>query len=115
MSGIGCRIAETRKRLNISQNRLAKMAGIAQATLSRIEAADGTANPSTETLQLLANALCVPLAELIDDDAEKADPDDRADLRRQFLITFDGLSPSAQDEALRYLRFLASQVPPRGE
>ena len=62
---IGLRIKELRMERGISQNQLAKKAGISQAGLSAIEST--TKNPSMQTLQLLANALDVPVAQLTGD------------------------------------------------
>lgn len=62
---IGLRIKELRMERGISQNQLAKKAGISQAGLSAIEST--TKNPSMQTLQLIANALDVPVAQLTGD------------------------------------------------
>lgn len=64
-SEIGRRIKALREERNLSQNQLAKRAGISQAGLSAIEST--TKNPSMQTLTLLASALGVSTAYLTGD------------------------------------------------
>lgn len=66
MSEVGRKVKKLRMKKNISQNRLAKMAGISQPALSAIES--GATNPSSITVELLANALECTVAELLSDD-----------------------------------------------
>ena len=57
-------IKKERKRLGISVSELSRRASLAKSTLSQLEA--GTGNPSVETLWSIANALNVPVSNLID-------------------------------------------------
>lgn len=59
------RIRELRNLNNVSQARLAVMAGMDPATLNRIE--QGKGNPNLRTLEKLADALAVSVADLLDD------------------------------------------------
>lgn len=61
---IGKKIIELRNKKGWTQYKLFKEAGIGQSTLSRIE--DDTRIPNTETLQKIANALGVSMAEFDD-------------------------------------------------
>lgn len=61
-SQVGQRIKALREEQGLSQNQLAKKAGISQAGLSAVEST--TKNPSMQTLQLLAAALHVPVSYL---------------------------------------------------
>lgn len=63
MSLIGENVKKMRLKLGISQNKLAKSAGISQAALSGIES--NVKNPSSVTVELLANALGCTTAELL--------------------------------------------------
>lgn len=63
MSTIGEKIKGARLAAGISQNQLAKRAGISQAGLSAIEST--TKSPSVDTLERIANALKIPLQELL--------------------------------------------------
>ena len=54
---------ELRERANLSLSQLAQRAGVSKATLSQLEAAK--ANPSIDTVNALARALGVPIAELL--------------------------------------------------
>ena len=66
MASVGGRIKQIRLARGISQNQLAKIAGISQAGLSAIEST--TKSPSVDTLGRIAEALDIPLARLLDSD-----------------------------------------------
>lgn len=68
---VGERIKAIRKEKGISQNRLAKKAGIGQSTLSAIEST--TQSPGIETIQLLANALRVTPSFLMGEEEQTHD------------------------------------------
>lgn len=61
---LGARIKEIRKRVELSQDRLAEKVGIESKYLSRIEV--GKRRPSLETLENIADALQVEIKELFD-------------------------------------------------
>lgn len=63
MSQVGDNIKALRIRAGLSQNKLARLAGISQPALSAIE--KDVKNPSSTTLGMLASALHVTVAELI--------------------------------------------------
>lgn len=63
VEGIAAATRALRERSNLSLSQLAQRAGISKATLSGLEA--GRANPSIETLNSIARALGVPIAELM--------------------------------------------------
>ena len=65
-SGVGDRIRALRESRGLSQNRLAKMAGISQAGLSAIEST--TKSPSVNTLILIARALGVSASSVLGED-----------------------------------------------
>jgi transcriptional regulator with XRE-family HTH domain len=60
----GIRLAELRKALNLSQRKLSELSGVSRVTIARLEL--GAQSPSLETLTRLADALKVPLDELVD-------------------------------------------------
>lgn len=62
-SFVGERIKAARLAAGISQNQLAKRAGVSQAGLSAIEST--TKSPNVDTLERIANALHIPLQELL--------------------------------------------------
>jgi transcriptional regulator with XRE-family HTH domain len=66
MSEVGENVKKYRKEKNLSQNALAKKAGIAQSALSAIES--NVKNPSSVTVELLAHALGCTTAELLGED-----------------------------------------------
>lgn len=66
---IGEKIRAERERQGISQNQLAKDAGISQSGLSAIE--NTTKNPSIQTIVAIATALRLPLSRLVDDDTDE--------------------------------------------
>jgi len=66
---IGQRISGILHERGISQNKLAKMAGLSQSGMSSI--LSGASSPREDTLQAIAKALGIPLAELMDDSGPK--------------------------------------------
>ncbi len=66
---VGRRVAALRHGAALSLAELARRSGVARATLTQLEAGEG--NPTLETLYALADALGVPLGDLI---AEPAPP-----------------------------------------
>ena len=64
MEHVGAAIRYWRKRNNMSQEELARRAGIAPTSIVRLESGEVRA-PRLSTLQSLAGALQIPLAELI--------------------------------------------------
>lgn len=65
MTSIGEQIKYARTAKGISQNQLAKRAGISQAGLSAIE--NTTKSPNIDTLNRIANALGIPITALLGD------------------------------------------------
>ena len=68
MSVVGENIKRARESLGLSQNQLARKAGIAQPTLSAIE--KQTKSPSIDTVILLAAALGKSVGQLVGEDAQ---------------------------------------------
>jgi transcriptional regulator with XRE-family HTH domain len=63
--GWGAVLRKARARRKLTQAELARRAGIHQVTVARLE--NGTHRPSMDTLQRLAKALRVKVAELLSD------------------------------------------------
>ena len=59
-------ISKTRNKLGLSQSDLSRLTGIRVDMLSRLENGKQI-NPTLRTLELLAHALRIPVAELIDE------------------------------------------------
>ena len=62
-AGLGKRVQRLRSATNLSQERLARRAGVSRMTLARLER--GEISPRYETLMALSQALGVKLAELL--------------------------------------------------
>lgn len=77
MSTVGERIRHQRQKLNLTQERLATVAGISKGFLSDVET--NTRNPSAEYLLRIANALGVTLDYLMKGGDEPASPTKRID------------------------------------
>lgn len=69
---IGRRVTELRRERGLSLSELAARAGIGKATLSGVEA--GTRNPTLETLYAITGQLGLPLAAVLAEPAEGAEP-----------------------------------------
>ena len=62
------RLARLRKIKGFSQDRLSKVSGVSRVTIARIEA--GTTSPNLKTLELIANALKVPVTDIVEGGAD---------------------------------------------
>lgn len=109
MSTVGDNIKRMREAANMSQNGLAKKAGIAQATLSAIERS--TKNPSVETVKLLAIALGCTTADLMGESpkTEKAQEIPSDPLRASIIRDYDLLPPEAQRLVRQYIDLLGKR------
>ena len=72
MNPVGQIVKKKREQAGLSQNMLAKKAGISQASLNALEAK--TNNPSVETVFLLASALDCTVSELLGETPAEASP-----------------------------------------
>lgn len=58
------RLARLRKIKGFSQDRLSKVSGVSRVTIARIET--GKTSPNLKTLELIANALKVPVTDIVE-------------------------------------------------
>lgn len=65
----GVRIRQLREQAGYSQEAFADACGYARSYMSRIER--GLGNPSLDAIEVLANALHIPVVELFSDSAKK--------------------------------------------
>ena len=109
MSTVGDNIKRMREAANMSQNGLAKKAGIAQATLSAIERS--TKNPSVETVKLLAVALGCAASDLMGESpkTEKAQEIPSDPLRASIIRDYDLLPPEARQLVRQYIDLLSKR------
>ena len=94
---LGDRVKRFRARRGMSRKDLSQHAGISERYLAQLES--GQANVSFNILWLLAQAMDLPIAELIEAETDEHHPD--LALARKFLET---LSPDQQSEAYVLLR-----------
>jgi len=64
LSTIAKTIRQQRKKLNLSQDKLSKLAGVAYNTIVKIESGENP-NPTIETLQKIAKALNISIESLL--------------------------------------------------
>ena len=93
MTDIGENISRKMKEQGLSQNRLAKLAGVSQPSISGI--LSDTKSPSVETIRLIADALGCSVAELLGE-TEESKPALSADAR-QLLSDYAALSPQGRE------------------
>ena len=99
---LGDRVKRFRARRGMSRKDLSLHAGISERYLAQLES--GQANVSVNILWLLAQAMDLPITELIEAEADEHHPD--LILARKFL---DTLTPDQQSEACREGMRRASQ------
>lgn len=95
---VGAAVRRERQRAGLSASELARAAGLAKSTLSQLEA--GSGNPAIETLWLLANALGVSVATLLE--APRAEVE----------VIRAGEGPSTRSDHADYLARLLSAAGP---
>ncbi|MDZ5608959.1 helix-turn-helix domain-containing protein [Bacillus pseudomycoides] len=91
---IGKKVEELRKLRKLSMRELAKLAEITPSMLSQIER--GLANPSIQTLKLLAKAIEVPTFSFLMEDTNTNDLVVRANERKKMIVgnlSYELLSP----------------------
>lgn len=96
MSAVGENIKKKRISQRLSQNKLAKTAGIAQATLSAIESS--TKSPAVDTVEKLAMALDCTISELL---GESADNIHLTQAQKNLLLIFDQLNDSGKSSLIK--------------
>lgn len=107
---IGKKIKNLRSKRGLSQNALAKKAGLRQPTLSRLEAGDASCL-RTDNLAKLSSALGVS-ADFLIGNREQSSPadflghDPESDL---LLQLFSGLDEATRRQILAYVKFLTQQ------
>jgi transcriptional regulator with XRE-family HTH domain len=65
-------VRAARQRAGLTQQDLAVRAGLAIRTVARIEAGEGSGEPYLSTLTAIADALGVPVIDLVGDPAQRA-------------------------------------------
>ena len=96
MNHVGVIVKKLREKAGLSQNQLAKSAGISQAALSKIESEDK--NPSVETVFLLADALDCTVSELLGEKPEGVTF--LTDRQRQLLKIFSQMNDAGKASLL---------------
>lgn len=105
---IGRRIKALREQMGLSQNRLAKLAGISQAGLSAIE--NTTKSPSAATLERIATALGVSISFLYEDDPASPSLDEQlSGISFALYGEIHDLTDDEKQDILDYVRFKRSQ------
>lgn len=98
---VGRNIYSKRKRLGLTQEELAERIGIGQQSLSRME--KGRIAPKFERLQIIADTLMCPIADLF----RENDPD-TSDLVDRIVYIFHGLDARERELVLRHAEGVAS-------
>lgn len=104
MSAVGENIKKKRLFQNLSQNKLAKNAGIAQATLSAIES--NTKSPAVDTVEKLAAALGCSVAELLGEAHENMY---LTPIQKNLLSLFDQLNDSGKSLLIAQAEIILQQ------
>lgn len=99
----GTRIKQLREFVGLSQNELARRAGIAQSSLSYLES--GSKSPSVETLLRICNALGITLADFFGQESS----DIPADLR-QLLREAEDLTPDQRKKLIEFIKSMKGRV-----
>lgn len=106
MPKVGPIIKNKRESIGISQNQLAKKAGISQASLSALESE--TKNPSVETIFLLAAALDCSISELLGEKPQNAEF--LTERQKKLLDIFSQLNDSGKDFLLQQAENVLQQA-----
>lgn len=99
------RLAEIRKEHKISQSELAKQIGYSQNMISQWE--NGTRDPNTETLKILANYFGVSVDYLIGRD--KNTPEHLSKIDKEIIDIYGQLPEDKRKQAIEFAKFLLSR------
>ena len=102
---VGSKIRQLRKERSLTQAELAQRIGVQQSDLCRME--NGEYKVSLDTLFKILSVFGVDIGEFFREETVAARPSDHDD---EVLRLFHRLDPSAQMEALEYLRFKSGRV-----
>ena len=105
MNPVGQIVKKKREQAGLSQNMLAKKAGISQASLNALEAK--TTNPSVETVFLLAAALDCSVSELLGEKPYHVEY--LTEKQRKLLHVFEQLNDSGKMFLLQQAESILSQ------
>lgn len=103
---LGPRLRQLRQAAGLTQLQLAERAGVADATVSRIERGR-IASPSMDFAEALADALGVPVVELFEA-TKKIVPDGLRLCDRRLLAIIRDLDEAAVDDVARAVKLLLS-------
>ena len=106
MNHVGVIVKKLREKAGLSQNQLAKSAGVSQAALSKIESEEK--NPSVETVFLLAAALDCTVSELLGEKPEGVTF--LTDRQRQLLEIFQQLNDAGKNSLLALAESMLRQA-----
>lgn len=99
---VASRIKELREQFGMSMYRLAKLSGVSQAYISKVEA--GERNPTAEVLERLCSAFGITLAEFFSDESNEIPPD-----IMQLMNIAQRLTPAQRASLKRFLEDMTSE------
>ena len=105
LNSVGQIVKRKRESIGLSQNQLAKKAGISQASLNALESR--TNNPSVETVFLLASAFDCTVSELLGEQREGVLL--LTENQRRILDVFDQLNDTGRQLLIQQAELLLSQ------
>lgn len=105
MNYVGRIVKEKRENKGLSQNQLAKRAGVSQAALNALESR--TSNPSVETVFLLAEALDCTVTELLGE--KPVDISYLSPLQEQLIAVFDQLNDAGKLAIISFAKSILQQ------
>lgn len=111
MNPVGQIVKKKRELAGLSQNQLAKKAGISQASLHALESK--TNNPSVETVFMLAAALDCSVSELLGEKPHNAEF--LTEKQKQLLLIFAQLNDKGKDFLLQQADLILQQANYRQE
>jgi len=100
-SALGKRVQRLRQKVGLSQEQLAERAGISPKNISELE--NGRGNPTLSSLEGLARALSISMAELFDLEHERSSPEE---IRRELQSLINEVSDEDRKIFYRLLRGL---------
>lgn len=102
MANIGSRLRELRLQKKMTMREVAELAGIAQSSLSYIEA--GSNSPSIDTLEAILKALGSTMADFFSQERSELTPE-----IRRMVDTAKKLTPEQRESILRLLETMGKE------
>lgn len=107
---LNTKLKELRKQRKITQEDLAVILGVERSSIGKYESPTRPVIPSIEILVKISQYFDISLDELLTESQDQIEKKPAAHTDSELMELFESMPAAKQEEALRYLRYLADQA-----